>query len=102
MEPLRRSLSRGDRYQSTTPLLQPEPPSEIVKRHVANQGERRALGHVEKHAQHGDVIRDIIIGFADGLTVPFALTAGLSSSVPPHPLFPNLTSSLIYSQHNLD
>jgi hypothetical protein len=27
----------------------------------------------------GDFIRDAIIGFADGLTVPFALTAGLSS-----------------------
>jgi hypothetical protein len=26
-----------------------------------------------------DFIRDAIIGFADGLTVPFALTAGLSS-----------------------
>lgn len=28
---------------------------------------------------NGDFIRDAIIGFADGLTVPFALTAGLSS-----------------------
>ncbi|KJZ78149.1 hypothetical protein HIM_02187 [Hirsutella minnesotensis 3608] len=27
----------------------------------------------------GDTLRDIIIGFSDGLTVPFALTAGLSS-----------------------
>jgi hypothetical protein len=35
--------------------------------------------HVEKHTDYGDVVRDIIIGFADGLTVPFALTAGLSS-----------------------
>jgi len=26
-----------------------------------------------------DVTSDIILGFADGLTVPFALTAGLSS-----------------------
>jgi VIT1/CCC1 family predicted Fe2+/Mn2+ transporter len=26
-----------------------------------------------------DVLRDVIIGFSDGLTVPFALTAGLSS-----------------------
>lgn len=30
-------------------------------------------------AYNSDTIRDIIIGFADGLTVPFALTAGLSS-----------------------
>jgi len=37
--------------------------------------------HREQHSEHGDVTRDIIIGFADGLTVPFALTAGLSSYV---------------------
>ena len=35
--------------------------------------------HLEKHTDYGDVVRDVIIGFADGLTVPFALTAGLSS-----------------------
>jgi hypothetical protein len=35
--------------------------------------------HSEKHTDYGDIIRDVIIGFADGLTVPFALTAGLSS-----------------------
>ena len=35
--------------------------------------------HKEEHKHHGEVIRDLIIGFSDGLTVPFALTAGLSS-----------------------
>ncbi|KAF2815157.1 vacuolar iron transporter [Mytilinidion resinicola] len=35
--------------------------------------------HAEHHTKHGAVVRDTIIGFADGLTVPFALTAGLSS-----------------------
>ncbi|KAJ2904938.1 hypothetical protein MKZ38_006803 [Zalerion maritima] len=35
--------------------------------------------HVEKHRNFSDLLRDVIIGFADGLTVPFALTAGLSS-----------------------
>lgn len=35
--------------------------------------------HAEHHSTNGDMIRDITIGFADGLTVPFALTAGLSS-----------------------
>ena len=38
-----------------------------------------AASHGEKHNDYGDVVRDTIIGFADGLTVPFALTAGLSS-----------------------
>jgi VIT1/CCC1 family predicted Fe2+/Mn2+ transporter len=35
--------------------------------------------HRERHISHDDIIRDVIIGFSDGLTVPFALTAGLSS-----------------------
>lgn len=41
-----------------------------------------AYPHAEKHTEHGPVVRDTIIGFADGLTVPFALTAGLSRLVP--------------------
>jgi hypothetical protein len=42
--------------------------------------QRQAAHHAsEKHSTSGEVIRDVIIGFADGLTVPFALTAGLSS-----------------------
>ncbi|KUJ13527.1 DUF125-domain-containing protein [Mollisia scopiformis] len=35
--------------------------------------------HEEHHSSNDEIVRDIIIGFADGLTVPFALTAGLSS-----------------------
>jgi hypothetical protein len=36
--------------------------------------------HAEKHmGQYDSILRDVIIGFSDGLTVPFALTAGLSS-----------------------
>lgn len=33
----------------------------------------------EPHSKHGQYYHDFILGFADGLTVPFALTAGLSS-----------------------
>ena len=40
---------------------------------------QRSQNHRESHSDFGDIIRDVIIGFADGLTVPFALTAGLSS-----------------------
>jgi len=40
---------------------------------------QKAHHAAEKHSNSGEVIRDVIIGFADGLTVPFALTAGLSS-----------------------
>ena len=37
--------------------------------------------HHEEHFQQSDTIRDIVIGMSDGLTVPFALAAGLSSLV---------------------
>ena len=37
--------------------------------------------HNEEHFQQSDTIRDIVIGMSDGLTVPFALAAGLSSAV---------------------
>lgn len=35
--------------------------------------------HVEGHFQSSDTVRDIVIGMADGLTVPFALAAGLTA-----------------------
>src|SRR5437667_10159536 len=34
--------------------------------------------HVEKHFLASDTVRDVVIGMADGLTVPFALAAGLT------------------------
>lgn len=37
--------------------------------------------HIEKHFTASAVVRDIVIGMADGLTVPFALAAGLSGAV---------------------
>ena len=37
--------------------------------------------HVERHFTASETIRDIVIGMADGLTVPFALAAGLSGAV---------------------
>ena len=37
--------------------------------------------HVEKHFTATDTIRDVVIGMSDGLTVPFALAAGLSAAV---------------------
>ena len=37
--------------------------------------------HVEKHFTATDVVRDVVIGMSDGLTVPFALAAGLSGAV---------------------
>lgn len=37
--------------------------------------------HQEKHFTSSDLIKDIVIGMSDGLTVPFALAAGLSGAV---------------------
>lgn len=43
--------------------------------------------HKERHFTAGEIVRDIIIGVSDGLTVPFALAAGLSGA--------NASSSII-------
>jgi vacuolar iron transporter family protein len=37
--------------------------------------------HIERHFTAGEVVRDVVIGMSDGLTVPFALAAGLSGAV---------------------
>src|SRR5882757_7542203 len=39
------------------------------------------LQHEEKHLQNSNLLTDIVIGMSDGLTVPFALAAGLSGAV---------------------
>src|SRR5438445_10489226 len=37
--------------------------------------------HVEHHFTASAIVRDIVIGMSDGLTVPFALAAGLTGAV---------------------
>ncbi len=37
--------------------------------------------HTEHHFESSETVRDIVIGMADGLTVPFALAAGLTGAV---------------------
>jgi VIT1/CCC1 family predicted Fe2+/Mn2+ transporter len=37
--------------------------------------------HQEKHFRQPAFVRDVIIGLSDGITVPFALTAGISGAV---------------------
>jgi VIT1/CCC1 family predicted Fe2+/Mn2+ transporter len=37
--------------------------------------------HIERHFTATETVRDIVIGMSDGLTVPFALAAGLSGAV---------------------
>ena len=37
--------------------------------------------HTERHFTASDVVRDVVIGMSDGLTVPFALAAGLTGAI---------------------
>jgi len=37
--------------------------------------------HAEKHFTASETVRDVVIGMSDGLTVPFALAAGLTGAV---------------------
>lgn len=36
--------------------------------------------HIERHFTSSEVVRDVVIGMSDGLTVPFALAAGLTGA----------------------
>ncbi len=45
------------------------------------ENDRKLINHQEEHIQSSDLIKDIVIGMSDGLTVPFALAAGLSGAV---------------------
>jgi VIT1/CCC1 family predicted Fe2+/Mn2+ transporter len=38
-------------------------------------------GHAEEHFTASNAVRDVVIGMADGLTVPFALAAGLTGAI---------------------
>ncbi len=40
-----------------------------------------AHSHTESHFESSEMVRDVVIGMSDGLTVPFALAAGLSGVV---------------------
>lgn len=40
--------------------------------------------HMEQHFTGSETVRDVVIGMSDGLTVPFALAAGLSGAVQDH------------------
>lgn len=46
---------------------------------IPNEKARSFFKMSEHHAKHSQYVEDFVLGFADGLTVPFALTAGLSS-----------------------
>jgi VIT1/CCC1 family predicted Fe2+/Mn2+ transporter len=58
--------------------------SSHVLRHVPPTTQEQPVPvtpHVEKHFTASETVRDVVIGMSDGLTVPFALAAGLSGAV---------------------
>lgn len=74
----------------SSPLLPSEPPSErpsptafdskpLLPRDASPSPSSTSSSSSSLSSGLSDTLRDIIIGFSDGLTVPFALTAGLSS-----------------------
>ncbi|KUI69900.1 Vacuolar iron transporter 1.1 [Cytospora mali] len=81
----------NNRNGSAEPAVERAPPASALLRPNALKRPSHKYGtaphphhqnpdpHAETHSNNGDMIRDMTIGFADGLTVPFALTAGLSS-----------------------
>ncbi len=59
----------------------PEEPHPPHAPHVPSAPHPPHTPHVEAHFTAGDTVRDVVIGMSDGLTVPFALAAGLSGAV---------------------
>jgi VIT1/CCC1 family predicted Fe2+/Mn2+ transporter len=56
-----------------------------VKTFVLGEGKMPATPHIEKHFTATASVRDVVIGMSDGLTVPFALAAGISGAVASSP-----------------
>ena len=50
-------------------------------RHIRNWESMPQTPHIERHFTAGEVVRDVVIGMSDGLTVPFALAAGISGAI---------------------
>ena len=56
-------------------------PEELHTLLFGRKTSRVAGTHVEKHFLNSETVRDVVIGMADELTVPFALAAGISAAV---------------------
>jgi hypothetical protein len=53
------------------------------------------MQHIEQYFSGSGTVRDVVIGMADGLTVPFALAAGISGT-PQTALVGNLEAGVAY------
>jgi channel protein (hemolysin III family) len=48
---------------------------------IGSDGVIRLPSHREEHFRGGDTVKDVVLGMADGLTVPFALAAGITGAI---------------------
>src|SRR5688572_26737325 len=53
----------------------------LWRRRLRHSLTRVPTAHAERHFGRSEVVRDLVIGMSDGLTVPFALAAGLSGAL---------------------
>ncbi|KAJ3293258.1 hypothetical protein HDU79_000553 [Rhizoclosmatium sp. JEL0117] len=78
------SASKSNQVQPTNPTTSsskvkpPPPPKTETENNNNNHDHNHDHNHIEPHFTAPELIRDMIIGLSDGLTVPFALSAGLS------------------------
>src|ERR1700676_2054084 len=52
---------------------------------IAGETRMPATPHTEHHFTASEAVRDVVIGMSDGLTVPFALAAGISGALASNP-----------------
>lgn len=71
-------LLEEEEIASSSTSVSGAPPAKCEKHNGVRGVCCRELKREERHLIDPDVVRDVIIGLSDGLTVPFALTAGLS------------------------
>ncbi|CEH18090.1 Uncharacterized membrane protein [Ceraceosorus bombacis] len=80
--PLLKTTDQNSPASSSSTALEPEHQHSVTSACEARNGERgiccKELKKEEATLLNPDLVRDCIIGLSDGLTVPFALTAGLS------------------------
>src|SRR5258708_5200667 len=67
-------LQRSKLLKSTSPIIVSRKPMPPLSPHHHHP-------HHEKHYGSSAALRDLVVGMSDGLTVPFALAAGLSGAV---------------------
>jgi hypothetical protein len=78
------SQTDGKRKDNSEPAIKPSPSTATVSNEIAipvasSSSSVSSHEHAEPHFGSAEVVRDIVIGLSDGLTVPFALAAGLAT-----------------------